>query len=86
MGTAGILAIVMVAGVAMTVLAALLMFCGANGFWNIHKMRQYALSKGGVLAVRTQYGTHHTYCVKMPNGEMLPIPDSVSTETVYVTC
>ena len=65
-------------------LSSIAVFCGTLSVWNIHKMRQYALSVGGFLASR-KVGYHtYQYVVKMPDGGWKDIPQSVSKNTEWV--
>lgn len=65
-------------------LSSIAVFCGTLSVWNIHKMRQYALSVGGVLESR-KVGYHtHQYVFRMPDGGWKDIPQSVSKNTAWV--
>ena len=65
-------------------LSSIAVFCGTVSVWNIHKMRQYALSVGGVLGSRKVGYYKHQYVVKMPDGGWENIPQSVSKNTEWV--
>lgn len=65
-------------------LSSIAVFCGTVSVWNIHKMRQYALSVGGVLGSRKVGYYTHQCVVKMPDGGWENIPQSVSKNTEWV--
>lgn len=81
MSPCAIILIVFGAGILMTGAALIVTFAGVDSIWNIHKMCQYARSIGGTLYLKSSTYSGYTkyYVVKMPDGSMKSIPESVSS-------
>lgn len=83
MSPCAIILVVFGAFVLIACLSSITVFCGPSSAWNIHKMRQYALSVGGVLDCRKVGYYTHQYIVRLPDGRWEDIPQSVSKNTEW---